>query len=111
MLEDYYHRLSDDTKQELSDLYLRHVPQPAPNDKYLAANQLFDEMLGLLRFHFAEDSEQIVMQKCSGATLKFQVGRMSESEEFYQACKQAVVKYPDLLPRLEEYRKVSGRTD
>ena len=111
MLEDYYHRLSDDTKQELSDLYLRHVPQPAPNDKYMAANQLFDEMLGLLRFHFAEDTEQILLQKCSGATLKFHAGRMSESEEFYQACKQAVVKYPDLLPRLEGYRKVSGRTD
>ncbi len=87
MLEDYFHRLADPERAEFHDMYLRHVPQPAPNDKYLAADQLFDEMLSLLRLHFDEDSEPIFNQKCAGMALKLKVNKIDESEAFYQACK------------------------
>jgi len=83
MLEDYFHRLS---RAEFHDMFLRNVPQPAPNDKYLAADQLFDEMLGLLRLHFAEDSNQIVTQKCAGMALKRRVNKIAEADAFYDAC-------------------------
>lgn len=86
MLEDYFHRLSDDERSEFHDMFLRNVPQPAPNDKYLAADQLFDEMLGLLRMHFAEDSNQIVTQKCAGMALKRKVNKIEEARAFYSAC-------------------------
>ena len=120
MLEDYFHRLSDDETAELHDMFLRNVPQPAPNDKYLAADQFFDEMLGLLRLHFAEDSIQIVTQKCSGMSLKFKVAKTAEAEEFYQACRKQneavsssgnTESSPASLKRLAEFRKLTGRED
>lgn len=86
MLEEYFHALSSDDSRESHELYLRHVSGGAPNDKYLAADQLFDELIELLRFHFAEDSEQIVRQKCAGMLLKYKVDKLDEAEAFYQAC-------------------------
>lgn len=118
MLEDYFHRLSDDERVDFHDMFLRNVPQPAPNDKYLAADQLFDEMLGLLRQHFAEDSGQIVHQKCAGMSLKFKIGKIADAEEFYQACRtQYEVSSSSEntkgdsanLKRLAEFRGLTGR--
>lgn len=118
MLEDYFHRLSDDESAALHDVFLRNVPQPAPNDKYLAANQLFDEMLGLLRMHFPEDTAQIVHQKCAGMALKVKVGKIPEAEELYEACN---AYYTTPLPsgetrssssnleKLAEFRKLTGK--
>ncbi len=118
MLEDYFHRLTDDERAEFHDMFLRNVPQPAPNDKYLAADQLFDEMLGLLRLHFAEDTNQIAAQKCAGMSLKFKVGKTTEAEEFYQACRTQyeVISSSENtkgdsanLKRLAEFRRLTGR--
>ncbi len=120
MLEDYFHRMSDDEFASLHDMFLRNVPQPAPNDKYLAADQLFDEMLGLLRFHFAEDSGQIAHQKCAGMSLKFKAGKTVEAEEFYQVCKKNYEVIPTSgdtkinsvnLKRLADFRKLTGIED
>lgn len=86
MLEDYVYRLSDDGQASVRDVFLRNVPQPAPNDNYLAADQLFDEMFGLLRLHFPEDDDQIVSQKCAGMGLKRRVNKIAEAEDFYQEC-------------------------
>jgi len=118
MLEDYFHRLSDDEAAAMHDVFLRNVPQPAPNDKYLAADQLFDEMLGLLRMHFPEDRDQIVHQKCAGMSLKFKVGKTNDAEEFYQSCMThyeipssngEAKSSPVNLKRLAEFRKLAGK--
>ncbi len=120
MLEDYFHRMSDDEFAAIHDMFLRNVPQPAPHDKYLAADQLFDEMLGLLRLHFAEDSGQVVHQKCAGMTLKFRIGKTAEADEFYKACKQMHEAVPTSdntkvdpasVKRLADFRKLTGIED
>jgi eukaryotic-like serine/threonine-protein kinase len=119
VLETYFHRLSDDIDKPYHAMFLRHVPQPAPNDNYLAADQLFDEMMGLLRFHFGEKSGQIVTQKCGGMLLKFRVGKKTEAEEFYVECKRdaddlfASGKTPGEthLNRLAEFRSKTGRSN
>lgn len=90
MLETYIDRLSAADKfAGFHEVFLRHVPQPAPADKYLAADQLFDEMLGQLRLHFAEDASQIVLQKCKGMRLKRIVNKMPEADQFYRTCLNA----------------------
>lgn len=89
MLEDYFHHLYNPRFENVHDLYLRNVPQPAPDDKYLAAEQLYDEMMGLLRNHFEEESVQIITQKCEGIMLKLKAGRPAEAEELYNACSAA----------------------
>ncbi|MBK8466441.1 MAG: serine/threonine protein kinase [Chloracidobacterium sp.] len=115
MLEDYFHRLSDDEYAQLHEMFLRNVPQPAPNDKYLAADQLFDEMLGLLNLHFPKDSEQVVYQKCSAMSLKFKVGKTAQAEEFYEECRkryesdtlsEKTKSNGAITNRLAEYRKL-----
>ena len=119
MLEDYFHRLSDDEFSGFYDMFMRHVPHPAPDDKYLAADQLFDEMMGLLRLHFAEDSNQIITQKCAGMSLKFKIGKTAEATEFYQECKKrygAEVENGNTesnshLKRLAEFQLLTGRGD
>lgn len=118
MLEDYFHRLSDDERSAEHEVFLRNVPQPAPNDKYLAADQLFDEMMGLLRLHFAEDSVQIVTQKCSGMILKQRVGKFDEAEEFFQTCSKANQDYVALgqpnaswQASLERYDKLKSTSN
>ncbi|MFN0278421.1 MAG: serine/threonine protein kinase [Pyrinomonadaceae bacterium] len=118
MLEDYIQKLTDDDMAAVHEMYLRNVPQPAPNDKYLAADQLFDEMLGLLRLHFAEGNDQVVNQKCAGMSLKFKVGKTAEAEEFYQACSEKYEVTNDSttsnltnLKRLAEFRKLTGRNE
>lgn len=90
MLEDYFHRLTDEGNESDRQMYLRNAPQPAPNDPYLAADQLFDEMLGLLRTHFPEDDDRIEQQKCAGAELKRKVKKFDEAEAFYRDCAEAI---------------------
>lgn len=92
MLEDYIVHLFLPRHANMHDMYLRNAPQPVPDNKYLAAEQLYEEMMGLLRRHFAEDSPQIDQQKCQGMLLKKLAGRQSEAEELYRSCLTAVEK-------------------
>ena len=117
MLEDYYHRLSDDEYAEFHEMFLRYVPVIAAADKYHAADQLLDEMMGLLRHHFADEHEQIVYQKCNGMELKFRVGKVGEAKDFYQTCKQneglftSAARKALVRGRLETYRRMTGTID
>ncbi len=86
MLEDYFHNLTDEKYSTQRAMYLRHVPQPAPNDRLQAADQLYDEMMGLLRQHFAENDEPIIDQKCAGIELKRKVNKLAEAEALSRAC-------------------------
>ncbi len=89
MLEAYIARLnSEDEFAKFNEMFLRHVPQPAPNDRYLASDQLSDKMLSLLRLHFGEDSGPVIYQKCGSMNLKHRVNKPAEADEFYQACRQ-----------------------
>ncbi|MGB7201053.1 MAG: serine/threonine-protein kinase [Pyrinomonadaceae bacterium] len=118
MLEAYFHQLAGDNRAEFRDMFLRHIPQPAPSDKYLAADQLFDEMLGLLRLHFAEDSVQVVTQKCVGMALKFKINKTAEADDFYQACAKSneqllSIGKPSLKwqKQLADYKRIRGGQD
>ncbi len=86
MLEDYFHRLTDEKYSTQRAMYLRHVPQPAPNDRLQAADQLYDEMMGLLRQHFAENDEPMINQECAGIQLKRKVNKLAEAEALSRAC-------------------------
>jgi len=117
MLEEYYHKLLSDDFAGLHDMYLRHLPQPAPGNRYLAADQLFDEMLDLIRLQFAEESGQVVHQKCIGMALKWRINKRNEADEFYRTCEQfcgevissGKAANPEHLKRLAEFRRLIGR--
>lgn len=89
MLEEYFHGLLGESMSEDPEMFLRHTPGGAPNDRYLAAEHLFDEMLGLLRLHFEENSYQVVNQKCVGMGFKLKIGRPAQADEFHVACAKA----------------------
>lgn len=114
MLEEYYHKL---LSGELGEVYLRHAPQPAPGDRYLAADQLSDEMLDLVRLHAAEDSGQVSHQKCGAMSLKWKLGKTQEANEFFQACQKLsddIVASgkelnPNYVKQIAEFYKLTGR--
>lgn len=116
MLEDYIAHMTDEKDAPRADMYLRLAPQPAPNDRYLAADQFFDEMLSLLRQHFSEDSAQMIAQKCSGSLVKLRVNKAHEANDFYQTCMRDTEYQlsmgkrvnPRRLQVLADYRRIAG---
>lgn len=114
MLEAFVYRLIDEEYVARAELHLRHAPQPAPNDRYLAADQYFDEMLSLLRLHFEEESAQVINQKCGGMVLKLKVNKLSEAQEFYKVCVQSGREMAlggvgkRSREQISEYRRLAG---
>lgn len=116
MLEGFVNRLADESDQKWADLYFRLAPQPLPNDRFMAADQLFDEMLELMRSHFAEDGFQVSVLKCRGSVVKFKANKLSEAQDLYNECDRYREKLiangmpilDDLSSPYAEYQRLAG---
>lgn len=89
MLESYAWSLGSDKNPALAEMYLRNAPDSLGLNRYELSNQYWEEMLGLLRHHYAEDAFPIVFAKCAAAEVKLKLKKTAEAEAYYHTCRQA----------------------
>ncbi len=93
MLEHYAICLSSDEVQHLHQAYRQSV-LPATNlGKYEIAEQYFEEMLELFRFHYEEGNYAIIITNCSTANVELKQEKFAEAAEHYKICKEAENKF------------------
>ena len=93
MLEAYANHLSMDEYQHLHEPYRQSV-LPATNlGKYEIAENYYEEMLELFRFHYEDGHYVIIITNCYAAIAELKQKKYAEADEHYRVCKQAENKF------------------
>jgi len=112
MLESYAISLAMDEYSHRQEAYRQSV-LPATNlGRYEIAEQYFEEMLELFRFHYEEGNYAIIITNCSTAIVELKLEKIAEAAEHYKICKEAKNKFTNefqtkaIREQLEQIEKV-----